>query len=218
MIERASDRFVALPCGKVTPLPTGRGKLLPLDSDSSFKRIAYVITSHSLCRHRRSSRGEYSPSRSRAQKGFAAGSYRRLLEQHRRSSSGRIHAESFRQPVQFAAADHRRPSRVCGYEPGCIDHQRGGFIRCGWICGRCGQDKRHGLILKSRIAASGCGLVTSPYALSQCNRMVRIRRCEAGERAQARRLKMPRWRPNIGRRTDCPRPRTPYALRPSWVP
>jgi hypothetical protein len=32
LIERASDRFAALPCGKVTPLPIGRGKLLPLDS------------------------------------------------------------------------------------------------------------------------------------------------------------------------------------------
>jgi hypothetical protein len=40
MIERASDRFAAVRGGKVTPLPTDRGKLLPLDSDSSFKRIA----------------------------------------------------------------------------------------------------------------------------------------------------------------------------------
>jgi hypothetical protein len=40
MIERASDRFAAVRGGKDTPLPTDRGKLLPLDSDSSFKRIA----------------------------------------------------------------------------------------------------------------------------------------------------------------------------------
>jgi hypothetical protein len=60
-IDRASDRFAAVRGGKVTPLSTGSGKLLPLDSDSFFKRIAYVITCHSLDRQLHSSGGEHSP-------------------------------------------------------------------------------------------------------------------------------------------------------------
>jgi len=62
MIERASDRFVALRGGKVTPLPTDRGKLLPLDHDSFSKRIAYVITYHAHCRHAHPADIEYAPS------------------------------------------------------------------------------------------------------------------------------------------------------------
>jgi hypothetical protein len=62
MIERAADRFVAVRSGKITPLPTDGGKLLPLDHDSSFKRIAYVITYHTLCRHAHPAGTEYSPS------------------------------------------------------------------------------------------------------------------------------------------------------------
>jgi hypothetical protein len=62
MIERASDRFVAVRGGKIKPLPTGGGNLLPLDHDSSFKRIAYVVTYHAPCRHAHPAGSESSPS------------------------------------------------------------------------------------------------------------------------------------------------------------
>jgi hypothetical protein len=50
MIERASERLIAVTGGKVAPPPTAGGKSLPLDGDSSFKRIAHVITYHAFCR------------------------------------------------------------------------------------------------------------------------------------------------------------------------
>jgi hypothetical protein len=60
MIERASDRCGAVRGGKITPLPTDGGKLLPLDHDSSFKRIAYVITNHAFRRRAHSAGSESS--------------------------------------------------------------------------------------------------------------------------------------------------------------
>jgi hypothetical protein len=60
MIERVSERFAAVRGGKITPLPTDRGKLLPLAHDSSFKRIAYVSTYHAHCRHAGPARSESS--------------------------------------------------------------------------------------------------------------------------------------------------------------
>jgi hypothetical protein len=60
MIERAPDRFVAVSGGKVSPPPTNRGNLLPLDRDSSFKRIAYVITNHAFRRRAHSAGSESS--------------------------------------------------------------------------------------------------------------------------------------------------------------
>src|SRR5579864_9077208 len=100
-IERAAERFAAVSGGKLTPLQPMRGKLLPLDSDSSFKRIAHVITCHSLCRHRDPAGGEYSPSQPWPQKGLDVGPQRRFLEQHGRSNSGWLHAKPVWQLVQF---------------------------------------------------------------------------------------------------------------------
>jgi hypothetical protein len=158
-IERASDRFAAVRGGKVTPPSTDRGKLLPLDSDSSSKRIAYVITYHALCRHAHLASAEYSPPWPWAQERLAVGFRFRFFQQHGSSNSGWIRTKSFWQLVQFAATGHRRETRACGYEPGRIGWQRSVYIRCSWICGRGSQDKRYGLIPTSRMAASSCSAV-----------------------------------------------------------
>jgi len=157
-IERASDRFAPFRGGKVTPLSTDRGKELPLDSDSSSKRIAYVITYHALCRHAHAAGVEYSPPWPWPQERFAVGLHCRFLQQHGSSDSGRIRAKPFWQLVQFAAAGHRCKTRACGYESGRIDGQWSRFIRCSWNC-RGSQDKRYGLIPRPRIAASSCSAV-----------------------------------------------------------
>ena len=157
-IERASDRFAPFRGGKVTPLSTDRGKDLPLDSDSSSKRIAYVITYHALCRHAHAAGAEYPPPWPWPQKRLAVGFHQRILQQHGSSDSGWIRAKPFWQLVQFAAAGHRCKTRTCGCESGRIDRQRSRFIRCGRNC-RGSQDKRYGLIPGSRIAASSCSAV-----------------------------------------------------------
>jgi hypothetical protein len=149
MLERASKRLIALPGGKLTPLPTDGGKSLPLDGDSHFKRIAYVITYLALCRHAQPSGSQFAGSWPWPwpQKGLAVGCHRQLHQHHSGPHSGWNRAKPFRQLVQFAAANHRRPNRSSGSETGRADRRRG-FIGSGWICG-CGrrQDKRFGLIL-----------------------------------------------------------------------
>jgi len=167
MIERASDRCGAVRGGKITPLPTDGGKLLPLDHDSSFKRIAYVITNHTHCRHPHPAGTEYAPSwpwRPWPQKSLAIGSHYQF-QHHGSPNCGWKRAKPSWQLVQFAAASHRRHALVSGYEPGRIGHQGGVWFRSGRIgssrigSGRSLQDKRYGLTPTSRIAASSCSAV-----------------------------------------------------------
>jgi hypothetical protein len=151
MLERDSKRLIAVPGGKLTPLPTDGGKSLPLDGDSHFKRIANVITYHARCRHPQPSGSEFAGSWPRPwpQEGLAVGCHYRFFEQHGSSNSGWNRAKPFRQLVQFAAANHRRPTRSSGSETGRTDWRRG-FIGSSGICGRGRrQDRRYGLILAS---------------------------------------------------------------------
>jgi hypothetical protein len=127
MIERASECLIAVRDGKVTPLPTDRGKSLPLDHESFFKRIAYVITYYAPCRHGRPAGSDYTrsmpwPWRPWPQKGLAVGSHHQFHEHHGSSNSGWNRAKPSWQLVQFAAAGHRRHTLSSGYEPGRIGH------------------------------------------------------------------------------------------------
>jgi hypothetical protein len=121
-IERASDRFAAFRGGKVTPLSTDRGKVLPLDRDSSLKRIAYVITYHALCRHAHPAGAEYSPSWPWPQERLAVGFHCRFLQQHGSAKSGGIRAKSSWQLVQRAAAGYRGPTLGSSNERGRADY------------------------------------------------------------------------------------------------
>jgi hypothetical protein len=133
MIELDSEQRAGNTGGKVAPLPTACGKLLPLDPDSSFKRIAYVITYHALCRYARPAGGESAASWpwSRPQKGLTVGSHRQFEHYGGSSRSGWNRAKPFGQLVQLAAAGYRRPAPGSGCEPGRIGDRRRLFHH-GW--------------------------------------------------------------------------------------
>jgi hypothetical protein len=159
MIELISEHRAGDISGKVAPLPTAGGKLLPLAHDSFLKRIAYVITYHALRRYPRPAGGESAPSWPwpRPQKGLTVGSHCQFEHHDGSSRSGGNPAKPFGQLVQFAAAGHRRPTLGSGCEPGRIGHRRRLWFRHGWSgCRGSPQDKCYGLIPRSRIAASSC--------------------------------------------------------------
>jgi hypothetical protein len=162
MIENDSERLIAFSGGKVAPLPTAGGKSLPPDSDSFLKRIAHVITYHAPCRHAHPAGSESAsswPWRPWPQKGLGVGSHFHFrfdcqFYEHRGDSHcGWDCAKPSWQLVQFAAAGHRRHTLGSGYESGGVGDQRGHKFPGG---GRSPQDQCHGLIPRSRIAASSC--------------------------------------------------------------
>jgi hypothetical protein len=172
MIESDSGRLFAVTGGKVTPLPTVGGKSLPLDSDSFLKRIDYVITYRSPCRHTHPAGSESAPSwpwRPWPQKGLAVGSHFHFqFHDHRGDSHCSWDcAKPSWQLVQFAAAGHRRHTRGSGCESGGIGDQCGARFhslwRSRWIGRRSPQDQCYGLIPRSRIAASSCSALNRAH-------------------------------------------------------